>query len=141
MPNIKSAEKRVLVSDKKRLQNRIINSEMKTAVKKFNAAISAQNVEEAERLLPLASKQIMINDYNQSPPPDIVWPADEQPCYTFTEATVKNLNKDGAKVALQANIDFANYHYQTSCVVKWDSTLQATKVSNAKIFEVPKADQ
>ena len=93
------------------------------------------------KLLPLASKQIMINDYNQSPPPDIVWPADEQPCYTFTEATVKNLNKDGAKVALQANIDFANYHYQTSCVVKWDSTLQATKVSNAKIFEVPKADQ
>lgn len=58
MPNIKSAEKRVLVSDKKRLQNRIINSEMKTAVKKFNAAISAQNVEEAERLLPLASKAI-----------------------------------------------------------------------------------
>ena len=58
MPNIKSAEKRVLVSDKKRLQNRIINSEMKTAVKRFNAAISAQNVEEAERLLPLASKAI-----------------------------------------------------------------------------------
>lgn len=93
------------------------------------------------KLLPSASQKIMIDDYNQSPPPDVGWPADEQPCYTFTEAEVKNLNKDGAKVALQANIDFANYHYQTSCIVKWDSTLQLTKVSNAKIFETPKADQ
>ena len=89
------------------------------------------------KLLPSASKKIMIDDYNQSPPPDIGWPADEQPCYTFTEAAVKSLNKDGAKVTLQANIDFAEYHYQTSCVVKWDSTLKVTKVSNAQIFETP----
>ena len=93
------------------------------------------------KLLPSDSQKIMIDDYNQSPPPDISWPTDEQPCYTFTEAVVKNLNKDGAKVALQANIDFANYHYQTSCIVKWDSALQETKVSNAKIFETPKAAQ
>lgn len=58
MPNIKSAEKRVLVSDKKRMQNRIILSEMKTAIKKFNTAISANDVESAEKLLPLASKAI-----------------------------------------------------------------------------------
>ena len=90
------------------------------------------------KLLPSASKKVMIDDYNQSPPPDIGWPADKQPCYTFTEAAVKSLNKDGAKVTLQANIDFAEYHYQTSCVVKWDSTLQVTKVSNAQIFETPK---
>lgn len=58
MPNIKSAEKRVLVSDKKRMQNRMILSEMKTAVRKFNTAISANDVETAEKLLPLASKAI-----------------------------------------------------------------------------------
>ena len=44
MPNIKSEEKRVLVSDKKRMQNRMILSEMKTAIKKFNTAISANDV-------------------------------------------------------------------------------------------------
>ena len=48
MPNIKSAKKRVLVTDKKRTQNRMILSEMKTAIKKFNLAISENNVEEAE---------------------------------------------------------------------------------------------
>ena len=58
MPNIKSAKKRVLVTDKKRTQNRMILSEMKTAIKKFNLAISENNVEEAERLLPIASHAI-----------------------------------------------------------------------------------
>ncbi len=58
MPNIKSAKKRVLVIDKKRAQNRMILSEMKTAVKKFNLAISENNAEEAERLLPIASSAI-----------------------------------------------------------------------------------
>ncbi len=58
MPNIKSAKKRVIVSDKKRMQNKMVLSEMKTAVKKFNAAISANDVNEAERLLPLTSHAI-----------------------------------------------------------------------------------
>lgn len=58
MPNIKSAKKRVLVTDKKRTQNRMILSEMKTAIKKFNLAISENNIEEAERLLPIASHAI-----------------------------------------------------------------------------------
>lgn len=93
------------------------------------------------KLLPMASKSIMENDYNQSPPPDIIWPSDETPQYTFTREEVKSLNKNGAKVILQANIDFADYHYQTSCVVKWDSTLQISKVSEAKISVTPPTNQ
>ena len=38
MPNIKSAIKRVKVSEKKNLRNRIVKSKVKTAVKKFEAA-------------------------------------------------------------------------------------------------------
>ncbi len=58
MPNIKSAEKRALIADKKRLENKKVLSEMKTAVKKFNTAISSSDIPEAERLLPLASHAI-----------------------------------------------------------------------------------
>ncbi len=38
MPNIKSAKKRVKVSEKKALQNRMIKNGMRTSVKKFYAA-------------------------------------------------------------------------------------------------------
>lgn len=58
MPNIKSAAKRVKVSATKKLQNQMIRSQMQTAVKKFNAAISEGNVELAKTLLPVASSQI-----------------------------------------------------------------------------------
>ena len=58
MHNIKSAAKRVKVSATKKLQNQMISSQMKTAVKKFNAAISEGNVELAKTLLPVASSQI-----------------------------------------------------------------------------------
>ncbi len=58
MPNIKSASKRVKVSATKKLQNQMIRSQMQTAVKKFNAAISEGNIEVAKQLLPLASSQI-----------------------------------------------------------------------------------
>ncbi len=58
MPNIKSAEKRVLVSTTKKLQNQKIRSQMLTAIKKFNAAISEGNVELARTLLPIASSKI-----------------------------------------------------------------------------------
>ncbi|MBE5781037.1 MAG: 30S ribosomal protein S20 [Clostridiales bacterium] len=47
MPNIKSAKKRVLVSDKKNMHNRIIKSRMKSSIKKFEAALEAGNKEEA----------------------------------------------------------------------------------------------
>ena len=58
MPNIKSAEKRVNVSATKKLQNQKIRSQMMTAVKKFNAAISDGNIELAKQLLPIASSKI-----------------------------------------------------------------------------------
>lgn len=58
MPNIKSAEKRVSVSATKKLNNQMIRSQMHTAVKKFNAAISEGNVELAKSLLPIASAKI-----------------------------------------------------------------------------------
>ncbi len=41
MPNIQSAKKRVKVSEKKNLRNRIIKSEVRTSVKKFDAAVAA----------------------------------------------------------------------------------------------------
>ena len=58
MPNIKSAEKRVAVTATKKLQNQMIRSQMLTAVKKFNAAISEGDVETARALLPIASSKI-----------------------------------------------------------------------------------
>lgn len=45
MPNIKSAIKRVKVNQKKNLRNRMIKSAMKTQIKKFDAAISANEVD------------------------------------------------------------------------------------------------
>ena len=50
MPNIKSAKKRVLVTEKKNLINRSIKSEISTAKKKFLNAVDKNNVEEANKL-------------------------------------------------------------------------------------------
>ena len=58
MPNIKSAKKRVAVTETKKLQNQMVRSQMNTAIKKFNAAISENNVELAKELLPIASSKI-----------------------------------------------------------------------------------
>ncbi|MCL2255411.1 MAG: 30S ribosomal protein S20 [Firmicutes bacterium] len=52
MPNHKSAEKRIYVSQKKKALNRSHNSEVKTTIKKFNNAIDTLNLELAEKLLP-----------------------------------------------------------------------------------------
>ena len=41
MPNIKSAIKRVKVSEKKNLRNRMIKSAMRTSIKKFETAVAA----------------------------------------------------------------------------------------------------
>ena len=41
MPNIKSAKKRVKVAEKKNLRNRVVKSGVRTAVKKFDAAVAA----------------------------------------------------------------------------------------------------
>ena len=58
MPNIKSAIKRVDVIEKKTLRNNMVKSEYKTAVKKFEAAISEGNKETSEALLKEAVKKI-----------------------------------------------------------------------------------
>ena len=44
MPNIKSAIKRVKVSKKKNLRNRMIKSGVKTAVKKYEADVNAEKL-------------------------------------------------------------------------------------------------
>ena len=48
MPNIKSAKKRVKVIAKKTLINKAINSELKTTIKKANAAIANNDANKAE---------------------------------------------------------------------------------------------
>ena len=58
MPNIKSAIKRVNVIEKKTLRNNMIKSEYKSAVKKFEQAVDAGNMEEAKTLLSEATKKI-----------------------------------------------------------------------------------
>ena len=45
MPNIKSAMKRVKVTEKKNLRNRMMKSAMRTSVKKFDAAVTAGQVD------------------------------------------------------------------------------------------------
>lgn len=50
MANIKSAKKRVLVSEKKTMQNKAIKSALKTQIKKFLAAVSAHDKELATSL-------------------------------------------------------------------------------------------
>ncbi len=52
MPNIKSAKKRVLVTEKKTLENKAIKSALKTQIKKFLAAVNAGDKALAEKLLP-----------------------------------------------------------------------------------------
>ena len=52
MANIKSAEKRVLVTEKKTMQNKAIKSALKTQIKKFLAAVNAGDKEGANKLYP-----------------------------------------------------------------------------------------
>jgi len=57
MPNIKSAMKRVKVSEAKNLQNRINKSELKTTLRKFRESFEAKSPE-VENLLKLAIKKV-----------------------------------------------------------------------------------
>ena len=50
MANIKSAKKRIKVTEVKTLKNRMIKSALKTSIKKFEAAVEAKNNEEAKAL-------------------------------------------------------------------------------------------
>lgn len=58
MPNIKSAEKRVLVSSKKKDINTLVNSSMKTAIKVFEKHVKEGNKELAATALKDANKKI-----------------------------------------------------------------------------------
>ena len=57
MPNIKSAKKRVKVNDKKALRNKAIKSDLKTALKKANAA-AAENSADKEAVIKQAIKKV-----------------------------------------------------------------------------------
>ena len=58
MPNIKSAKKRVKIIEKKTLTNNMIKTGYKSALKKFEEAIAAGNLEEAKTLFSEATKKI-----------------------------------------------------------------------------------
>ena len=58
MPNIKSAKKRVLVTEKKTMENKAIKSALKTQIKKFLAAVNAGDKAAAEKLYPETVSQI-----------------------------------------------------------------------------------
>ena len=58
MPNIKSAKKRVLVSQTKAMQNKAAKSALKTEIKKFEAAVAEGNRSEAEGAYKVAVKSI-----------------------------------------------------------------------------------
>ena len=57
MPNIKSAKKRVLVNQTKAAKNKATNSAIKTAIKKANAAIDANDANKAD-VVKVAVKKI-----------------------------------------------------------------------------------
>ncbi|MBP3918378.1 MAG: 30S ribosomal protein S20 [Clostridia bacterium] len=58
MPNIKSAKKRVLVTEAKTLQNQMFKTALKTSIKKYEAAITAGDKELASETYKAAVKKI-----------------------------------------------------------------------------------
>ena len=58
MPNIKSAKKRVKVTQKKTLQNKMFKSAMKTEIKKYYAAVASGDMASAQAAYKSASKKI-----------------------------------------------------------------------------------
>ncbi|WP_159883774.1 30S ribosomal protein S20 [Paenibacillus puerhi] len=58
MPNIKSAIKRVKVSEKRRQRNASHKSALRTAVKAFETAAAGSNVETAKEALITASRKL-----------------------------------------------------------------------------------
>ncbi len=58
MPNIKSAKKRVKVTRTKTLQNKMFRSQMKTEIKKYEAAVAAGDLAAAQELYKVAVKKI-----------------------------------------------------------------------------------
>ena len=58
MPNIKSAKKRVLVNEAKALQNKMFKTQMKTLIKKYDAALVSGDKEAAMAAYKAAVKKI-----------------------------------------------------------------------------------
>ena len=58
MPNIKSAKKRVLVTETKAAQNKAQKSALKTNLKKFDAAVAGGNRSEADVAYKVAVKAV-----------------------------------------------------------------------------------
>ncbi|MBE6693574.1 MAG: 30S ribosomal protein S20 [Ruminococcaceae bacterium] len=58
MPNIKSAKKRVKVIRTKTLQNKMFRSQLKTDIKKYQAALAAGDTAAAQELYRVAVKKI-----------------------------------------------------------------------------------
>lgn len=58
LPNIKSAKKRVLVSQTKAMQNKAAKSALKTDIKKFEAAVAEGNRSEADVAYKVAVKAV-----------------------------------------------------------------------------------
>ncbi len=58
MPNIKSAKKRVEIGKVRNARNKADKSELKTVLKKFDAAVAGGNREEAESAYKVAVKTV-----------------------------------------------------------------------------------
>ncbi len=58
MPNIKSAKKRVKVISTKTLQNKMFKSQLRTVVKKYNAAVESGDKAAAAEAYKLAVKKV-----------------------------------------------------------------------------------
>ena len=58
LANIKSAQKRILVTAKNTAANRRIKSQLKTAIRRFEEALESQNYEEAKSRLKFVEKKL-----------------------------------------------------------------------------------
>ena len=58
MPNIKSAKKRVLVIEKKTLENRMVKSAIRTELRKFDTAVTEGNKATAQELYNICVKKL-----------------------------------------------------------------------------------
>ena len=58
LANIKSAKKRILVAEKRTAMNKSKKSEIKTYIKKFEAAVANESFEEARELLKAIDKKL-----------------------------------------------------------------------------------
>ena len=58
MPNIKSAKKRVLVNQTKAMQNKMFRTQLKTDMKKYQAAVAAGDAALAQTTYKAAVKKI-----------------------------------------------------------------------------------